>query len=44
MYVEVVLILGIFAILALLMEMQVQDIQKKINYLVGKGPIPYSYK
>jgi hypothetical protein len=44
MYVEVLLILGIFAIVALLMEMQVQDIQRKINYLVGKGPIPYSYK
>jgi len=44
MSVEVLLILGIFAILALLIEMQVQDIQKKMNYLVGKGPIPYSYK
>ena len=44
MYVEVLLILGIFAIVALLMEMQVQDIQKKVNFLVGKGPIPYSFK
>jgi len=44
MYVEVLLILGIFAIVALLMELQVQDIQRKINYLVGKGPIPYSFK
>ena len=44
MYVEVLLILGIFAIVALLMEMQVQDIQKKVNFLVGQGPIPYSFK
>ena len=44
MYVEVLLILGIFAIVALLMEMQVQDIQKKVNFLVGKGAIPYSFK
>jgi hypothetical protein len=44
MYVEVLMILGIFAIVALLMEMQVQDIQKKIKYLIGKGPVPYSFK
>lgn len=44
MYAEVLIILGIFAIVTLLMEMQVQDIQRKINYLIGKGPVPYSYK
>jgi hypothetical protein len=44
MFVEILLILGIFAIVALLMEMQVQDIQKKVNYLLGKGPVPYSFK
>jgi hypothetical protein len=44
MYVEVLVILGIFAVIALLMEMQVQDIQRKINYLIGKGPVPCSYK
>ena len=44
MYAEVLIILGIFAIVTLLMEMQVQDIQRKIDYLIGKGPVPYSYK
>jgi hypothetical protein len=37
-------ILAMISILVLAMQMQIQDMRKKLDYLLGRQPLPYAYR
>jgi hypothetical protein len=39
-----VFLLAMVSVLVLAMEMRVQNMQKRIDYLLGQRPLPYGYK
>lgn len=41
---SVAFLLAMVSVLVLAMEMRVQDMQKRIDYLLGQKPLPYRYK